>query len=445
MIVYHARWVVPVSSPPVRDGAVAVDEAGRIAFVGRGAAAPAGERRDLGPAILLPGLVNAHTHLELTVLRGFLEGLPFFEWISTLTRARREALDTDDLRASARVGILEGLAAGITTYADTSESGVTLSAMRELGVRGTMFLEVFGPDPARCDDALDALREKLRVHREDESDLTRLGVSPHAPYSVSADLFRAVGDLAIAARLPVAIHLAEGREETAFVKAGAGPWAESHRRRGIPVLARGQSPVAYLAATGVLQARPLLIHCVEVNVADIAAIGAAGCAVAHCPVSNAKLGHGVAPVTEMRDAGITMGLGSDSMASNNRMHLLEEARAAILAQRVRTSRADALDAAAMLELATLGGATALGIADRVGSLEVGKDADLAAFLMDEAAGMPSFDPVDTLVWSLGGARAALVTVRGVELVRDGVTLADRPADRERLRQAAQRLVGWRAG
>lgn len=441
MILYRAAWVVPITSPPVRDGAVGVDEEGRIAFVGPADRAPLGDARDLGETILLPGLVNAHTHLELTGMRGFLEDMPFFDWISTLTRARRAVLNEEDLRDAARLGVLEGLSKGITTFADTCSSGVALGVMRALGARGVMYLEVFGPDPAQRDDSLRDLHARLVPLREVETDLVRLGVSPHAPYSVSAELFAAVADLARATGLPVAIHAAESEAESHFIRSASGPWADSHDRRGIAVKAQGLSPIAFLDRTGILGASPLLIHCVQVDEGDIRLIAGRGCAVAHCPVSNAKLRHGVAPLPLFIDAGVRVGLGSDSMASNNRMDLLEEARTAILAQHLRNGQ---LDAQRAVELATLGGASAIGLGDRIGSLEVGKDADLAAFPCAGFACVPLFDPVQALVWSIAGASATLVTVRGRERVRDGRLLEETDGVRTRVRESADRLVRWRA-
>ena len=141
MIRYRARWVLPITAAPIEDGVVACDN-GVIRFVGRADHAPPGEDFDLGESVLLPGLVNTHTHLELTVMRGFLEGLAFHEWIDTLRRARAAVLDDDALLDSARLGVLEGVEHGITTFADTCASGVAARAMRECGVRGIMYQEV---------------------------------------------------------------------------------------------------------------------------------------------------------------------------------------------------------------------------------------------------------------------------------------------------------------
>jgi 5-methylthioadenosine/S-adenosylhomocysteine deaminase len=204
------------------------------------------------------------------------------------------------------------------------------------------------------------------------------------------------------------------------VRDAAGPFADAHRARGFAVAPRADTPVALLDRVGLLGARPLLIHCVRTREADIRAIAAAGCAIAHCPASNAKLGHGVAPLHEWLDAGITVGLGSDSMASNNRMHMLEEARVAILAQGARGRSTLTPDRA--LQLATLGGARCLGLDDEIGSIEVGKSADFAAFPLDELAAVPNAEPIATAVFALGSARATTVAVAGDLRVVDGQVL-----------------------
>lgn len=412
MIRYHARWVLPVSAPPIRDATVAVDGS-LISYVGPRSGAPPGEDRDLGESLLMPGLVNAHTHLELTVFRGMLDGLPFREWIVRLQRAKTEMMTRERYLDSALLGIAEGLRAGITTYADTCDSGVALEAMRTMGVRGIMYQEVFcpSPDPMRVSEAAAALAAKLTALDPLETDLRRVGISPHAPYTCSDPL------LAMAARSgrPIAIHIAESEDETLLVRDGAGAFAAPLRERGITVAPRARSPIELLERLGVLGATcpPLLVHCVQVDDSDIRAIARSGAAVAHCPISNARLGHGVAPLLEMLAAGIPVGLGSDSMASNDRMHLLEEARAAILAQRIRARAPDALAPACALEMATLGGARALGLASRVGSLEPGKDADLAAFPI--LPGADSGDPSALAVFALGGVTATFVAVAGREL------------------------------
>ena len=441
MILYRARWVIPISSPPIADGVVGV-EGRQITFVGPASEAPAAEIEDLGDVALMPGLVNAHCHLELTAMRGFLEDLEFRRWILRLTFARRAVLDRDALLDSARYGVEEGVRAGITSYADTCESGVVMQALREAGVRGVMYQEVFGPDPAQCETSIRELREKVAGLRYLETALVRLGVSPHAPYTVSDDLFRATAQLAREQRLPMAIHIAESEIEHQLVASASGAFAEGLRRRGIAVAPRASSPIALLESLGVLEVKPLLIHCVRVDDADIARISGASCCVAHCPASNAKLGHGIAPVDELRAAGVIVGIGSDSMASNNRMDILAEARLVLLGQRARLGSSETPDAAEVLEMATLGGATAIGVGDLVGSLEVGKEADLAAFSLDRSR--PTADPVAAAVFSITGADARFVMVAGQPLVRGGVLMNSNSRLANRMEELSSALGEWLA-
>lgn len=439
MIRYHARFVIPVSAPPIVGGTVAVSD-GRIAYVGRRANAPPGEDHDLGDALLLPGLVNAHSHLELTGMRGFLEDLDFRSWILRLTAAKRAVLTREMLLDAARYGIQEGLRRGITTFADTCDSGVALEAMREQGVRGIMYQEVFGPDPAQCHASLTELREKIDRLRPLETSLVKLGVSPHAPYTVCDPLFASVAGFARSANLPIAVHIAESDLEQQLVVHGTGAFAEGLRARSIPVVPRARSPIQLLADVGVLDARPLLIHCVRVDAEDVAAIAGARCTVVHCPASNAKLGHGIAPLLELLAANIPVGLGSDSMASNNRMDLLEEARLAILFQRARLGEHGGISAETALSMATIGGAAALGIQDESGSLEVGKAADLAAFPL-EAVG-PTLDPVSAALFALAGTRASFVAVAGRQLVEGGRVLREDATLGRRVQQSADALASW---
>jgi 5-methylthioadenosine/S-adenosylhomocysteine deaminase len=439
VIRYRARYVVPVATPPILDGIVAVDGE-RIAYVGPAAEAPVGRTEDLGDALLLPGLVNAHTHLELTAMRGFLEDLDFRSWILRLTSAKRAVLTRDMLLDAARYGIDEGLKHGITTYADTCDSGVAFDAMRERGVRGIMYQEAFGPDPAQCDASLAELREKIDHLRPHETPLVRLGVSPHAPYTVSDALFTAVARYAREADLPVAIHIAESSLEQDLVVRGEGAFADGLRARAIAVVPRARTPIELLADLDVLSARPLLIHCVRVDDADIARIAHSRCTVAHCPASNAKLGHGIAPLADLLAARIPVGLGSDSVASNNRMDILGEARLAALFQRARLGSFREVSASEAIRLATLGGARAVGVDREVGSLEVGKAADLAAFPLDSV--YPVHDPDAAAIFGLPGTRASFVTVAGRELVRDGVLLAEDPGLEARVQASADALQGW---
>jgi cytosine/adenosine deaminase-related metal-dependent hydrolase len=439
VIRYHARWVLPITRPPIEDGTV-VEHGGRIVYVGDRAGAPAGDDHEFGESVLLPGLVNTHTHLELTAMRGILEGLPFPEWIARLRASRDEVLDAQSMLDSARWGIVEGLRAGITTFADTCSSGVAIQAMSEAGVRGLMYQEVFGPDPARCDAMISALRERLQSLRMYESALLRVGLSPHAPYTVSDALYIAAARLADVEEMPVAVHVAESEAESQLVVEGCGAFADSLRSRGIAVTARGRSPVAVLDAAGILGARTLLIHCMRVDAHDIELISRSRSAVAHCPISNANMGHGMAPLTTLLAANVRVGLGSDSVLSSNYMDILDEARMAALLQSASNTRADVLSASQALELATLGGARALGIAARVGSLEAGKDADLAVFSLEETPLATS--PESALLFSPHPRRAMFVAVAGRVLVRDGNVLGEDADVRERVAATADALARW---
>lgn len=439
MIRYHARWILPVSARPIEDGTV-VEDGGRIVYVGPRAAAPPGEDHELGDAVLMPGLVNAHTHLELTVMRGLLEDLHFHEWIARLRASRNEVLTPDMLLDSSRWGIIEGLQTGTTTFADTCSTGVVARAISEAGVRGIVYQEVFGPDPGRCDAMLGELKTLLAGLRSFESNLLQLGISPHAPYTVSDALYLEAARFAAAEEIPVAVHVGESDAERQLVLEGCGPFADALRARGIAVEPRGRSSIGVLERAGVLGPRTLLIHCVRVDDKDIAVMAGSGCAVVHCPVSNAKLGHGIAPLRELLDAGLRVGLGTDSVASNNRMDLLDEARSAVLLQRARSGRADVLTARDAIELATYGGARALGLAARVGSLEPGKEADLAVFSLDGA--VPSGDPESAVIFSLYRRAAVLVTIAGKVVVRDGRVLREDPDLRQRVIAAGKALGDW---
>jgi len=438
---YHARWVLPITQPPIANGTV-VESGGAITYVGPRNSAPAGPDYELGESILLPGLINTHTHLELTAMRGFLEDCGFAGWIDKLRQSRNEVFDAEMLLDSARLGIIEGLEAGITTFADTCSSGVAMRAMSELGVRGVMYQETFGPDPSQVNIAMKDLETRVRELEPAQTDLVRLGVSPHAPYTVSDQLYDATARFASERQLPLAMHIAESEPEQQLVTSGSGDFAVRWQRRGIPVAPRARSPIALLEQHGVLESGPLLIHCVRVDDTDIETMARHRCAVAHCPASNAKLGHGIAPLLPMLAAGIRVGMGSDSVASNNRMDILDEARLAVLIHRAATRKHDAFGAHQALELATIGGARALNIGDRVGSLEVGKEADLAAFKIDIPRTTPVGDPYSTAIFALPGRSAQLVTVRGKVVVDNAQAVAREAGLPKRVAAIGAALSDW---
>jgi len=441
---YRASWVVPVTSAPIADGVVLVNDRGVIEAVDAASRVTVGDDVaiiDLGDAILLPGLINVHTHPELCGLRGLLEDLPFQLWIPSLRRAKdRAGLVREDFIDFARWTCIESLRAGITTIGATEDTGASLEALRDAGMRGVVFREVFGPDPAHAKASFDGLRANIDVMRELETDLVRVGVSPHAPYTVSDDLYRLTADYARTEKLPLAAHIAESEVEAQLVMTGEGVFAQGLRTRGIETARRAPSSIALLEQNGVLATSPLLIHCVRVDADDIALIADSGSSVAHCPVANARLGHGSAPVAEMDDAGINIAVGTDSVASNNRIDMLEEARAAQLMQRVRLRSSSALPAERLLRMVTIDAARALRIDARVGSLEAGKDADICALRIDASHNRPAHDPLATLFMSARAADVILTAVRGEVLFRDGtVSSLDEAALRPRINQTAARM------
>jgi len=313
---------------------------------------------------LVPGFVNTHTHLELTHLTGKNDPEQSFpRWIGRV-RALKEKTTTEDFDAAAEEGLRDCWAGGVTCVADTGDSGAALRALFRLGGRGIAYHEVFGPDPAQLEASLEGLKRRIHELRRFTSFHASLGVSPHAPYSVSAPLYRAVAAYALRDGLPIAVHLAESREESAFVRDGEGPFAAAWGDRGIPVEAHRMSPVQLLHSLGVLRLGTLCIHTVQVDARDVATLAATRVGVAHCPLSNRAHRHGTAPLAELRHAGVAVGLGTDSVVSVGSLDLWGEARAA------------GLEGEDALRMLTYEGARALCMERVIGSLEVGKQGDL---------------------------------------------------------------------
>jgi len=375
----RAGRVYPVTAPPIEDGAVLVDGNGRIVAVGPHPhipTPPGAETREFNDGMLVPGLVNCHTHLEMTHLAGQNAEPEFAKWIRRV-RELKDATPPEGFEEAAVAGVKDCWARGVTCIAETGSTGAVMRALHDLGGRGIVYQEVFGPDPSQLATSMAELEAAVARLRGLATAQLRLGVSPHAPYTVSAPLYEAVAAFARREQLPVAVHLAESKEETAFVRDGTGPFAEAHRARGIPVQSHGLSPVQYLLQRGVLQPGVLCVHCVQVDASDIAILAAAGAAIAHCPRSNSAHGHGSAPLGGFRSAGLRVGLGTDSVVSVGDLDLWAEAQAA------------GLDREEALRALTLDGARALGWDRDIGSLEIGKEADLAVFPGDLRRPSPS--------------------------------------------------------
>jgi cytosine/adenosine deaminase-related metal-dependent hydrolase len=417
--VYAARWVLPIDAAPLADGEVVIEN-GMIAAV-RPVVTPANERRDFDEAILMPGLVNAHSHLEYTALRGFLEDVPFFPWIRALTAAKA-ALTAEDWLWSARLGALECLSGGITTLGDNTDAGVTMRVLAESGLRGIVYQELFGIDDREpVAPILARLRAKVDAHRHLASDRVSVGVSPHALYTIRPALFAAIGDYVAAERLPTSIHVAESASESVLTERGEGPFAEMYARRGITWEAPRATPTQYAAEMGALGPNTLAVHCVHQTNGDIALLASTGAAVIHCPKSNAKLGAGIAPLAAwLRTPGLRLGLGTDSAVSNNALDLFEEMRFALLMQRAVREEVEAVTARDVVRMATLGGAESMGLSDRTGSLTPGKRADLIAVRLDRPHAVPATDPYAALVYAARADDVLFTLCNGEILYDNGV-------------------------
>ncbi|MFL5513111.1 MAG: amidohydrolase family protein [Gemmatimonadales bacterium] len=379
-----AGWVLPMVGAPIERGAVLVGAHGRIQSIGpdhavpRPPGVPASEFPD---AALLPGLINTHTHLELTGFEGQVTSPEFPAWIRSL-RQLKATRTTDDYLRAARQGLADCYAAGVTTIADTGDSGSVVRVLAEAGGSGIAYQEVFGPDPAQAGDSLARLQRRVQELSQLTSSRVRIGVSPHAPYTVSAALFKLVAAWSKEARLPLAVHAAESREETEFLLAGSGPFAQAWRERNIPLPdSLGVSPMAWLSKHGVLSPLTLCIHAVQLGPADIPVLAHSGAAVAHCPLSNRAHGHGTAPLAAMVAAGVRVGLGTDSVVSIGRLDLLAEARMA--------GQEAGLTANQQLELCTIEGARAINLEAQVGSLEPGKWADCTVIRLPGTGATPA--------------------------------------------------------
>jgi cytosine/adenosine deaminase-related metal-dependent hydrolase len=445
-VLLEADWVLPVSGPPIAGGAVLVAD-GAIAAVG-----PAAELRVRFPegtvsafpgCVLMPGLVNAHSHLEYSAFRGFARPCGFSGWMARLLMARHK-LDEEDWAAAALWGAYECARSGVTSIADTAHAGwAAARAARAAGLRARVYQELFGLDDGRIPENMAGLEAALaRIESESGAGIVlergpgmeargpaggayaaaapargeartagrpgpavEVGISPHAPYTVSARLYREAARFARRAGLRLATHVAESQAEVELLLRGTSAISRVYKAAHLWAAGRwippGVSPVQYVAQAGALGPETLVIHAVQVDAFDIATLAASGAAVAHCPRSNRRLRCGAAPVAEYVAAGIPVGLGTDSLASNDSLDMFVEMRSALQVSEERAALGAVPDARsqgrasgappadsgpgpapltpeAVLHMATLGGARVLAWDRLVGSLETGKRADIIA-------------------------------------------------------------------
>jgi cytosine/adenosine deaminase-related metal-dependent hydrolase len=375
-LIYRADWILPISERPIRGGWIGV-EGGVIVAVGT---EPPGDAVDLGPVAVLPALVNAHTHLELSYLQGTVPAAPrFLDWIRGVMAARRRFPDAADpaILSAARAAIARARAAGTGLVGDVSNTLVTVPLLREAGMPAQVFFELLGFNAA---DPVARVREaRQRVAGASAGAAVRISLAPHAPYSVSPGLLAAIrADLDDHVRDVSSVHVAESADEVEFLERGTGGWPELLRELGVwndAWKAPGRSPVGYLADAGFLDSRVLAVHGVQCSGEDLSRLRALAATVVSCPRSNRHVGVGDPPVEAFYAMGVRVAFGTDSLASVDDLNMFAELAAARrLAPRVSARH--------LLESATRCGARALGF-DDYGSIEAGKAAALIAVALPE--------------------------------------------------------------
>lgn len=356
-----------MAGPPLRHGRVAVANGRIVAVAPEGPLGGAGAVVDLGPGVLLPGLVNGHCHLELSSVRDRLpQGLGFVPWVAALVAARGSEAP-EAVREATRRAIGTLSETGTVAVGDVSNSLAHLDLLAASDLAAVVFYELIGWNPAQAASILAGADERLRALGPRPASNVEIRLAAHAPYSVSPALFDGLRHRGGAA----AVHLAESEAESLFLAEGNGEWGAflAERVGEVPFAPPRKSPVAYVSDLGILHDRLVAAHCVRADADDRALLARAGVHVAVCPRSNRALGVGIPPVPEMLRAGIRLCLGTDSLASAPTLDLLADAAAL-------RREFPSLAAAAIVEMATAGGARALGLND-LGSVAPGKRAALA--------------------------------------------------------------------
>jgi 5-methylthioadenosine/S-adenosylhomocysteine deaminase len=409
-------------SEPIKNGAVAVAD-GRIAAVGPAEEllelSPSGDVLNAGNSIILPGLVNTHSHLAMTLLRGIADDIPLKEWLEQhIWPVESKHMDRGTVRLGTELATAEQLLAGVTTTADMYFFGDEVSAvLAEAGMRGVVAVSLIDIPTPRCatpEEMLEKQRELLETYSNHP--LITPSVAAHSPYSVSAGNLVKEAELAEEYEVSMQIHLAETTWE---VEKLLGE--------------KGVSPVAYLADLGVLSERTVAAHCVHVSSEDIELLAEFEAGVSHNPVSNLKLASGVSPVPAMVAAGVKVGLGTDGAASNNTLDLLRDMQLAALLHKGITGDPTVLPARTMLELVTINGARVLGL-ENIGTLAEGREADLICVAVDGPHTAPMYDPFSHLVFAARSSDVRHVVIRGQVVVRNHEL---KTMDRERIEAQAR--------
>src|SRR5437762_335641 len=404
------RWVVPVepAGKVLEDHAVAIRD-GRIEAI-----APAREARarfrehepvELAEHVLIPGLVNAHTHAAMTLMRGLADDLPLMRWLEEhVWPAEKRHVSPQFVHDGTLLACAEMLRGGITCFNDMYFfPDAALRAALAAGMRSAHGIIVFEFPSAYAADAADYLRKGLELRdRYGDESLASFCLAPHAPYTVSDASFRQVAMLAAELDLPVHVHVHETEHEV------LGSLAE-----------HGVRPLERLRRLNLVTPNLIAVHAVHLTAEEIALLARHGCSVVHCPSSNLKLASGFAPIAKLAGAGVNIALGTAGAASYNRIDMFEEMRIAALLAKAVAGDAQAMPAHQALRAATLGGAQALGLGERIGSISAGKAADLTAVALRGPELAPCYDAVSHLVYAAGREHVTHVWVAGELQVTEG--------------------------
>lgn len=424
----HAAWIAPVEPPGtlLADHCVAVRD-GRIVGLlpsGEAESAYVAKAEVLLPAhLLIPGLVNLHCHAAMSLLRGLADDLPLMTWLQEhIWPAEARHVSDEFVHDGSLLAAAEMLRGGITCFNDMYFfPEATARAALRAGIRASLGVITVEFPSAYATDAASYLHKGLATRDAYQGEeLLSFCLAPHAPYTVSDDTLRRIATLAEEIDAPIHTHLHETTDEI----------AQGLARNGV-------RPLERLRRLGIVGPRLIAVHAIHLDEAEIDLLAREGAAIAHCPGSNLKLANGIAPAATFRAKGITMGLGTDGAASNNRLDLLGEMRTASLLAKGASGNARALGAHEVLRIATLEGARALGLEREIGSIVPGKQADLAAVELSSLETLPCFDPVSDLLYSAGREHVTHVWVAGV------ACLADRKLTRLDAEDIRAKAIWWR--